>query len=108
MAARPEPVRNAALSAASITALVGLVLTILVVTHVLTPDDSATLGPALATAIPTVVGAVSAVVAALRSRLKVTPLSDPRDVTGQPLLTAGVLPGTLPSQTTPGPDHAQG
>jgi hypothetical protein len=98
MAARPEPVRNAALSAASITAVVGLVLTILVVTHVLTPDDSAILGPALATAIPTVVGA------ALRARLRVTPLSDPRDAAGQPLLTAGVLP----SQTTPGPDHAQG
>jgi protein-S-isoprenylcysteine O-methyltransferase Ste14 len=104
MAARPEPVRNAALSAASITAVVGLVLTILVVTHVLTPDDSAILGPALATAIPTVVGAVSAVVAALRARLRVTPLSDPRDAAGQPLLTAGVLP----SQTTSGPDHAQG
>jgi hypothetical protein len=108
MAARPEPVRNAALSAASLTAVVGLVLTILVVTHVLTPDDSAILGPALASGIPTVVGAVSAVVAALRARLQVTPLSDPRDATGQRLLTAGVLPpeGTLPSQQTPGPDHS--
>jgi hypothetical protein len=51
---------------------------------------------------------VSAVVAALRARLQVTPLSDPRDATGQRLLTAGVLPpeGTLPSQQTPGPDHS--
>jgi hypothetical protein len=90
---RPEPVRNAALSAASLTSVVGLVLTILVVTHVLTPEDSAVLGPALATATPTVVGAVSAVVAALRARAKVTPLSDPRDAAGRQLLGRQQEPG---------------
>lgn len=99
---RPEPVRNAAAAAAAITTVVGLVLTVLVVSHVLTPDDSATLGPALATALPTVVGAVSAVVAALRARLKVTPLSDPRSAAGLPL----VADTRLPSQETPGPDHS--
>lgn len=91
--ARPEPVRNAAAVAASLTTVVGLVLTLLVVGHVLTPDDSAVLGPALAAAVPTVVGAVSAVVAALRARLKVTPLSDPRDAAGQPLLGRAQTPG---------------
>jgi protein-S-isoprenylcysteine O-methyltransferase Ste14 len=101
-AARPEPVRNAAAVAASITTAVGLVLTILVVTHVLTPDDSATLGPALATALPTLVGAVSAVVAALRARLKVTPLSAPRDADGQRLVAE--IPGR--GQTPGVPDHA--
>jgi hypothetical protein len=100
--ARPEPVRNAAAVAASITTVVGLVLTLLVVSHVLTPDDSAILGPALASAVPTVVGAVSAVVAALRARLKVTPLADPRDAAGQALVAAP----PLPSRQTPGPDHA--
>jgi hypothetical protein len=60
--------------------------------HVLTPDDSAILGPALAAAIPTVVGAASAVVAALRARLKVTPLSDPRNAAGQALTARPPIP----------------
>lgn len=102
MAGRPEPVRNAALSAASITSVVGLVLTVLVLTHTLTPDDSDVLGPALASAIPTVVGAVSAVVAALRARLQVTPLSAPQDANGMRLVTE--IPGR---RQTPGvADHA--
>lgn len=91
--ARPEPVRNAATVAASLTAVVGLVLTVLVVGHVLTPDDSAILGPAIATATPTVIGAVAPVVAALRARLKVTPVSDPRDAAGRPLIGQGQQPG---------------
>jgi hypothetical protein len=100
--ARPEPVRNAATVAASITTVVGLVLTLLVITHVLTPDDSAVLGPALGTALPTVVGAVSTIVAALRARLKVTPLSDPRDAAGLALVAE--IPGR---RQTPGvADHA--
>jgi hypothetical protein len=101
---RPEPVRNAALTAASLTSVVGLVLTVLVLTHVLTPDGSAVLGPALASAVPTIVGAVSAVVAALRARLKVTPLSDPRNAAGEQLLALAAR--VLPSQQTPGPDHS--
>ena len=112
---RPEPVRNAALSAAGLTTLVGAVLTVLVVTRVLTPGDSAVLGPALASAIPTVVGAVSTVLAALRARSQVTPLSDPRNAAGVPLVNAGLVRAAelsgratagLPSQQTPGPDHA--
>jgi hypothetical protein len=107
---RPEPVRNAALTAASLTSVVGLVLTVLVLTHVLTPDGSAVLGPALASAVPTIVGAVSAVVAALRARLKVTPLSDPRNAAGEQLLAQPLLnlgpSRRLPSQETPGPDHS--
>lgn len=99
---RPEPVRNAALVASGLTTVVGLVLTLLVVAHVLTPDTSATLGPALASALPTVVGAVGTVVAALRARRHVTPLSDPRNAAGLPLVAAT----TLPSRQTPGPDHA--
>lgn len=105
--ARPEPVRNAATVAASITTVVGLVLTILVITHVLTPDDSAVLGPALGTALPTVVGAVSTVVAGLRARLLVTPLSDPRDAAGLSLVAE--IPGRthLTRPQTPGvADHA--
>lgn len=105
MASRPEPVRNAAAAAASLTTVVGLILTVLVVTHVLTPDDSAILGPALATATPTVVGAVATVAAGLRARLQVTPLADPRNAAGDPL-TPDAAP--LPSQQTPGPDHSAG
>lgn len=109
---RPEPVRNAAVVASTVTAITGLVLTLLVVTHVLTPDDSAVLGPALATAIPTVVGAVGGILAALRARLKVTPLSDPRNALGKALVSVDLVKaaeagsGILPSRRTSGPDHA--
>lgn len=78
---RPEPVLGAASIASAATTLVGLVLTVLVLTHVLTPAGSATLGPALAAAIPTLIGAVSTIVAAFRARSQVTPLSDPRVLT---------------------------
>lgn len=111
-AARPEPVRNAALSAAGLTTLVGLVLTILVVTRVLTPGDSAVLGPALASAIPTVVGAVSTVVAAFHARQRVTPLAAPLNAAGEQLLTAAqaaVAAGlTGPAQQPGVADHAAG
>jgi hypothetical protein len=105
---RPEPVRNAAVVASSVTAITGLILTLLVVTHVLTPDDSEVLGPALASAIPTVVGAVSAVVAALRARLKVTPLDSPRDAEGGQLVPlADYLRAQGIEPQTPGEaDHA--
>jgi len=105
-AKRPQPVLGAAGAAAGLTTLVGLVLTLLVVTRVLTPGDSAVLGPAIASAVPTVVGAVSTVLAALRARTKVTPLADPRDAIGNRLVSA--VPARLPSQETPGPDHAAG
>jgi len=99
---RPEPVLGAATGASALTSLAGIVLLVLVFTHVITPGGQAVLGPALASAIPTVVGAVSTVVAAYRARAKVTPLSDPRNAAGERLLAARVLP----SQQTPGPDHS--
>lgn len=82
---RPEPVLGAASIASAATTLVGLVLTVLALTHVLTPAGSATLGPALAAAIPTLIGAASTIVAAFRARSQVTPLADPRllDALGQ-------------------------
>lgn len=83
---RPEPVLNAATVAASLTSLAGVVLLVLVLTHVLTPDGQAVLGPALATAIPTVVGAVGTLAAAFRARGKVTPLSDPVSAAGVALV----------------------
>lgn len=102
---RPEPVRNAAAVASAVTGLTGLALTILVLTHVLTPEGSAVLGPALASAIPTVLGAVGSIAAALHSRTQVTPLSAPRDANGARLVAE--IPGrSLPSQQTPGPDHS--
>lgn len=119
MANRPEPVLNAATAAGALTAAVGALLTCAVVFHWVTPEDSAILGPSLSTAITAVLGAVSAVVAALRARSKVTPLADPQDGDGTPLRAVtpdeapaallrapGGQAGSLPSQLTPGPDHA--
>jgi hypothetical protein len=74
---RPEPVRNAAAIASLLTTLAGVVLVVLVLNHVLTPEGSAVLGPALAAAIPTFVGAVSTIIAALHARGRVTPLASP-------------------------------
>lgn len=76
--ARPEPVLIAAGVASAATTLVGLATTVLVAAHVLTPAGSATLGPTLAAAIPTVLGAVGTIAAAFHARGRVTPLSDPR------------------------------
>jgi hypothetical protein len=110
---RPEPVRNAAAVASALTAVAGAVLLVLVLTHVLTPEGSAVLGPALATAIPTAVGAVSTLAAALHARGKVTPLSAPVSAAGVALVEAGEevtgavrQAARLRSQQTPGPDHA--
>lgn len=88
-ATRPEPVLAPAAIASALTTLAGLVLTVLVLTHVLTPAGSATLGPALASAIPTLIGAVATIAAALRARGKVLPLDDPRVAEAwQQILTA--------------------
>lgn len=114
--ARPEPVRNAAAAASGLTTLVGLVLTVLVATHVLTPDGSAVLGPVLASAIPTAVGAVSTLVAALRARGKVTPLSAPVSAAGLQLVEVGegVAAAIRTAARRPGPqtpgeaDHSAG
>lgn len=115
---RPEPVRNAAAVASAVTTAVGLVLTVLVVTHVLTPAGGAILGPALASAVPTVVGAVSTIVAALHARGQVTPLSAPVSAAGLALIETGQAvagaveqavklgPPRRPGPQTPGqPDH---
>jgi hypothetical protein len=110
---RPEPVRNAAALASALTTLAGVVLLVLVLTHRLTPEGSAILGPALAAAIPTVVGAASTLLTALHARGKVTPLSAPVSAAGVALVEAGegVMDAVrrvreLPSRQTPGPDHA--
>jgi hypothetical protein len=81
-APRPQPVLGAATAAGTLTAIVGLLLTVAVVAHWITPDDSAILGPALSTAITAVVGAGSAIVAALKARQQVTPLVSPRNADG--------------------------
>jgi hypothetical protein len=112
---RPEPVRNAAAIASAVTGITGLALTILVLTHVLTPEGSAVLGPALASAIPTVLGAVGSIAAALHSRTKVTPLSSPDLAalglqlveTGENVAGAFRQAVRRPGPQTPGhPDHA--
>lgn len=108
--ARPEPVVNAATVAGTITAVVGLLLTLAVVLHWITPDDSATLGPALSTVVTAIVGAVSALVAAYRARTQVTPLRDPRNAAGEALVSVSMVraaEGRPPGPQTPGrPDHA--
>jgi hypothetical protein len=81
-ASRPQPVLGAATAAGTLTAVVGLLLTLGVVLHWITPDDSAILGPALSTAVTAVVGAASAIIAALRARSQVTPLLSPRNAEG--------------------------
>jgi hypothetical protein len=83
---RPEPVVGAAAAASALTSLAGLVLLVLVLTHTITPHGQAVLGPALASAIPTTVGAVATLVAAYRARSKVTPLSDPVSAAGVALV----------------------
>lgn len=111
---RPEPVRNAAALASGLTTAAGLVLTLLVAFHVLTPDGSAILGPVLASAVPTVVGAVSTLVAALHARGKVTPLSAPVSAAGLQLVEVGrdVAAAVAEVRRRPGPqtpgvgDHA--
>lgn len=111
---RPEPVRNAAAAASALTSVVGVVLLVLVVTHVLTPEGSAILGPALAAAIPTAVGAVSTLAAAFHARGKVTPLAAPLSAAGlqlvevgQELVAAVEQVRRRPGPQTPGvPDHA--
>jgi hypothetical protein len=87
---RPEPVLTSAVVASLATTVAGLTLTTLVVTHVLTPEGSAILGPALASAIPTVIGAVGTLAAALRARRQVTPLSAPIAASGTALIEATV------------------
>lgn len=111
---RPEPVLGAAGIASAATSLVGVVLLVLVLTHVLTPDGSAVLGPALASAIPTVIGAGSTILAALHSRGKVTPLSAPVSAAGVALVeaTEEVVAAVQTAARRPGPqtpgvaDHA--
>jgi hypothetical protein len=112
---RPEPVLNAAAIASLLTTLTGLTLTALAATHVLTPAGSATLGPVLAAAIPTVIGAASTLVAAFRARAKVTPLTDPRVLTaagdlisvGQAVAIAARQAARAAGPQTPGvADHA--
>jgi hypothetical protein len=112
---RPEPVLIAAGVASGLTSLAGLLLTILAAVHVLTPEGASTLGPVLASAIPTVIGAVGTIAAALHARSKVTPLSDPRVLTAAgDLLSVGEAVSTAvrdalrpPGVQTPGvADHA--
>lgn len=74
---RPEPVLGAAAVASGLTSLAGLVLLVLVLAHVLTPQGQAVLGPAIAAAVPSIVGAVGTLAAAWHARSRVTPLSDP-------------------------------
>lgn len=111
---RPEPVRNAAAAASAITTVTGLVLLGLVFAHVITPEGQAILGPALASAVPTVVGAVSTLIAGLRARSQVTPLSAPISAAGLELVeaTAEVADAIARTVRRPGPqtpghaDHA--
>lgn len=110
---RPEPVLGAAAVASALTTVAGLVLLVLVFAHVITPDGQAILGPALASAIPTVVGAVSTLLAAWKARKGTVPLADPRVaqawaeiVAAERTVAGAVRSARLPSQETPGPDHS--
>jgi hypothetical protein len=111
---RPEPVIVAAGAASLLTTLVGLAVIVLAASHLLTPAGASTLGPVLAGAIPTVLGALSTIAAAIRSRGQVTPLSDPRlpaavddlIVTGEQVATA-INTARRPGPQTAGvADHA--
>lgn len=107
-AARPEPVVNAAGVAGAVTAAVGLLGILAVSLHWITPEDSATLGPALANGVIAVVGALSALLAAFRARRAVTPLSDPRTAAGEQLVPLSAV-SRPPGPETPGvADHAAG
>lgn len=118
---RPEPVLGAAAVASGLTSLAGLVLLVLVLAHVLTPEGQAVLGPALAAAVPSVVGAVGTLAAAWHARGKVTPLSDPMTTAltsagtvlvelveaGETVATAVTEARRAPGKQTPGvADHA--
>jgi hypothetical protein len=113
---RPQPVLNAAAVASAVTGLSGVLLTLLVAFHVLTPEGSAILGPVLASAIPTALGAAGTLAAALHARSKVTPLSAPVSAAGIVLVeAAGQVADAVraarrpPGPQTPGvPDHAAG
>lgn len=106
---RPEPVLGSAAIASAATTLVGLVLTCLVLAHVLTPAGSAILGPALASAIPTVIGAASTLVAAWRARGKTLPLADPRVAQAWQQIVAseqGIATAVTEVRRAPGPQTA--
>jgi hypothetical protein len=85
-APRPQPVLNAATAASAVTAVVGLVLTVLVATGAIGADDSNRISEAFATAVPTVLGAVAPILAALKARQQVTPLASPRNAEGVALV----------------------
>jgi hypothetical protein len=111
---RPQPVLGAAAVASVLTTAAGAALTVLVATHVLTPEGSAVLGPVLAAVIPTAVGTVGTLLAALHARGKVTPLSAPVSAAGLALVEAGTQVAEAVGRATrrPGPhtpgvaDHA--
>jgi hypothetical protein len=83
---QPQPVTNATSWAAAVTAVVGAVLTCLVAFGVITPDARDQLTAALTTAVPTVVGVASAILAGRHARSRVTPLARPRDAQGRVLV----------------------
>jgi hypothetical protein len=111
---RPEPVLGAAGVASALTSAAGALLIVLVATHVITPEGSAVLGPVLASAVPTAVGAVATLLAALHARGKVTPLAAPVSAAGLALVEVGedVAAALAEATRRPGPqtpgvaDHA--
>lgn len=89
--ARPEPVLNAAKVAGAVSGLVvaaGAVTTLVGWTTAEQIDSAAVLVGGLVTALAALVAVVAPLVAAYRARPKVTPLADPRDANGTPLVPA--------------------
>lgn len=90
-APRPEPVLTAARLAAAVSgviAAVGAVLTLLGWSDAGQVHQAEVLAGGIVTSVATLAAVVAPMVAAYRARAKVTPLSDPRDAAGAPLVAA--------------------
>lgn len=86
---RPQPVLAAAQVSAVATALAALLVTTLARRGLLLPDElTEPIADFIEVGIVAAVGALGALVAAVRARVKVTPLDDPRDQDGTPLAPA--------------------
>ncbi|WP_157936928.1 hypothetical protein [Geodermatophilus chilensis] len=103
--ARLEPVADAGWAAATATVLTGAAVHVLAEHGLLLPDGvGAALAELLEVGIVTAAGALGSLAAAYWSRRRVTPLADPRDDAGQPLL--GHTPDDPPEHSADAPPGA--
>lgn len=95
---RPEEVLNAAKLAAAVSGAVTGVGALLVLAGYATTEqirEWAVASGAAVVAVGALLGAVMPIITALRARERVTPLSDPRDGAGRPLVVDGELGGPV-------------